>query len=145
MMYQFLLNRLVETYNYRKLPIKMSEEVQAYFKNQVQQLNLDASQPIYSLKGECLSKAFNRVVIGDYGAYIEFEEPCTIFEVKKDQYFRCLPDFKGKYVWLHPKNEEDCKVYYQLRPVCYADYQVGCYYVGIYDIFQDNGKTKQLQ
>jgi hypothetical protein len=33
------------------------------------------------------------------------------------------------YLWLHPINKSQYKVYYQLKTVKYADYKIGKYYI----------------
>ena len=89
-----------------------------------------------------IAKNFDRVVIGDYGAFIEFDEKSLASDllVKKGQEFRMKKDFPGKYHWLTTKHD-DVKIYYQLKPVKYADYKVGKYYISPYEIMDQPVKN----
>ena len=99
-----------------------------------------SSQPLISLDGTLLCTRFDRIVIGDYGAFIEIAPEHMLADnliCKKGQEFRMNdPKYKDnvKYDWLTPKDESDCKVYHQKRTVSYADYQPGMYYISPYEV-----------
>jgi hypothetical protein len=81
--------------------------------------------------GQVLSDSYTRIVIGDHGAYIEFDDAKPILHLKKGQEWR----IKGtnpyaKYVWWVSIKGD--KVYQQLGTVKYADYKVGKYYISPY-------------
>lgn len=95
--------------------------------------------PLYSSAGTTLCTGYNRIVIGDYGAFIEISPEQIIKEnliVKKGQEFRINePQYKDrvKYHWLTAKDTSDCKIYFQQKTVEYADYIPGMYYISPYE------------
>jgi len=115
--------------------------------------------------GELFSEGYERIVFGDHGPYIEF----TREQIKQELFSKFgnnineLPDENCQYyyLWLYPKNNQNLKVYWQIKPVTdlpnapkrddgkphkfnrkegYADYKRGYYYVNPYDL----SKTKDL-
>ena len=129
-------------YKYRKLNKTLSAEVrQKYLDNLPQQLNVDGdiNFKIHSLEGTLISKGYNRIVIGDYGAFIEFDKNQIKgkLKVKVGQEYRIdNPKYSEnvKYYWLTPKDNSDMKIYYQKRTVSYADYKPEMYYVSPYEV-----------
>jgi len=117
-------------YKYRKLKSSLSEEVrQKYLDNLPSQLNIngDTNFKIHSLNNTLISNGYNRIVIGDYGAFIEFDKSKSNLKVKSGQEYRFNnPKYSEnvKYYWLTPKDDSDMKVYFQKRTVSYADYKV---------------------
>lgn len=102
----------------------------------------DHKAALYSLDDTLLCAGYERVVIGDYGAFIEIS-PAQICKdalcCKPGQEFRYEdPRFAKnvKYVWLTAKDLSDCKIYYQKKTVSYADYVPGMYYISPYEVYQ---------
>lgn len=84
--------------------------------------------PLRNGVGTLLCTGWTRVVVGDYGAYIEFSVGQA-----------CLENLtKGaggrKYNWLATQDGRRTKVYEQLARVRYADYLPGFYYVSPSDV-----------
>ncbi len=135
--------RLAEEYGYAPIGYNL-------FLGDVRQKYLDALPvwckiegdviPCYTLKGMKIATGYNRIVIGDYGAFIEFtpEQICKeSLCVKPGQEFRINdPQFadRVKYHWLTAKDRSDIKVYFQQKTVTYADYLPGMYYISPYEI-----------
>lgn len=99
--------------------------------------------PLFSLDGTQISSGYNRIVIGDYGAFVEISSENII----KDNIF-CKPGQEWrnsdesfaqniKYLWLTTKDNSNCKIYFQKKKVTYADYIPGMYYISPYEIDQD--------
>lgn len=131
------INALVAKYSYKKLPKKLSEEMRLIYANDphTQLLKHCTAQTLYNLKGEALLNGFDRIVIGDYGAYIEFSKHHLItpgnIVVPKSQSFRLTPEFRNnvKYLWLTDVTCRSTKIYLQQRTVSYADYVPGKFYI----------------
>ena len=130
-------------YKYRKLNKSLSAEVrQKYLDNLPPQLNTngDIDFKIYSLNNTLISNGYNRIVIGDYGAFIEFGKSQVVksnLKVKSGQEYRINnPKYSEnvKYYWLTPNDNSDMKVYYQKKTVSYADYMVDMFFVSPYEI-----------
>lgn len=100
--------------------------------------------------GKTVATDYLRVVLGDYGAYVEFDEGMlTIREsmtLKEKQEWRNDPEYlekrcltkKVKYVWYvwrtgPEKFQREIKVYRQLNPVKYADYLPGKFYISVHE------------
>lgn len=106
-------------------------------------VNGDPNAYLCSLDGTLLCTGYERVVIGDYGAFIEIS-PAQIckdaLRCKPGQEFRYEdPRFAKnvKYVWLTVNDRSDCKIYYQKKTVSYADYVPGMYYISPYEVYRE--------
>ena len=113
---------------YKPFSKEDSIKLREYYKSQLNIPLEKTSINLYTPRMTLLAKEYNRVVVGDYGAYIE-----------------CLPDqiqltnirdkFSGelkrlvKYIWMVPKDGTNIKIYFQQGTVSYADYVVGRYYL----------------
>lgn len=132
---------LSKEYYYGKLPKDKSDEVRDYYRATLP--SLDPDKPIYTLNGTLISEKFKRVVIGDYGAFIEFSEDdlnSKHIVVKNGQEYRVTnPKYaeKVKYIWLTVNDDSDVKLYYQKRCVTYADYKRQMFYVSPHEITQE--------
>ena len=97
--------------------------------------------PCYTLSDTLIALGYNRIVIGDYGAFVEFREDQIRKErliVKPGQEFRINdPQFsiRVKYHWLTVNDGSGIKVYFQQKTVSYADYRPGMFYVSPYELF----------
>jgi hypothetical protein len=78
--------------------------------------------------GTEIARGYNRVVIGDYGAYIEFfPEQINVDAIENK--FPGEPSRPVKYIWMQSKDESKVKVYFQKDTVAYADYKPNMYYI----------------
>lgn len=91
--------------------------------------------------GTVITNGYNRIVIGDYGAFVEFSrvQACMRrLKIKEGQMYRAKdPRYAEhvKYLWLTADDGSNVKVYDQKRPVEYADYMPGMLYVSVYEVF----------
>lgn len=103
-------------------------------------LDGDPETKLYSLSGTLLCCGYNRIVIGDYGAFIEIAPSQIVLDnikYKGGQEYRYADErYAGhvKYQWLTAKDWSNCKIYYQMLPVGYADYKPGMYYISPYEV-----------
>ncbi len=129
--------KLAKEYKYQKLPPVISNLCrETYLKNIPASLSLNGGGPIYTLCGTLITSHYNRIVIGDYGAFIEFDTPNynqLITSIGEE--YRSNSDWKNcKYEWLTMKDRSDIKIYYQKHTVDYADYKIGKYYVSVHEV-----------
>lgn len=103
-------------------------------------LSGDPSVLLYTLDETLIARGYTRIVIGDYGAFVEIS-PDQIVEnnlkCKEGQEYRITdPRFAAnvKYRWLTSKDRANCKVYEQVKTVEYADYRPGMYYISPYEL-----------
>ena len=126
---------LAKKYNYQKLPEAISKLCRdVYLKNIPTNLSLTGGNQIYTLKGTLITNQYNRIVIGDYGAFIEFDSPASEFIIQPGEEYRLKKDYNVKYNWLTINDNSNIKIYYQKRLVDYADYQIDKYYVSVHEI-----------
>ena len=102
----------------------------------------DNQRPLYDREGLQICSGYHRIVIGDYGAFVEIPEAMICQEnimCKKGQEYREKDEkYKNvKYLWYTGKNTADCKIYLQKKTVDYADYVPGMYYVSPYELFRN--------
>lgn len=119
---------------YAPLGKRQSELVRAYYREQLQ--FAEGGHPLLVLRNRCgtiIGCGYERVVVGDYGAFIEMTP--TQAAIRN---FRPLhagnPTGGNKYTWLLSNDDAETKVYYQKGTVKYADYKLDMYYVAPEDI-----------
>lgn len=86
-----------------------------------------------------IAKDYERVVVGDYGAYIEFA-PGQIVGKNIRPHFSGSPSRQIKYVWWESKDSHKIKIYEQKRTVLYADYKIGLWYISPHDVLYNTIK-----
>ena len=127
-------------YDYKKLSSEKSQIVRAIYECFVPKF-LEKTRKLYTVKGTLICSDFDRIVIGDYGAYIEFSREKAnkdAFIIAPGEEYRLQPRYKNiKYVWLTIDDGSNIKIYYQKHSVDYADYQEGKYYISIYEVYPD--------
>lgn len=136
-----LQDDLASVYKHKKLPFELSELVRKrYLAYLPPNLNIrgDETFKIYSKAGTLISVGYKRIVIGDYGAFVEIDRAIKEnMQVKPGQEYRVNdPKYKDKvkYHWLTVKDDSDIKIYHQVKTVAYADYLPGMYYVSPYEV-----------
>jgi len=85
------------------------------------------------LDGTSFLNGSNRIVIGGHGPYVEFNAnnlECEILIPEKEKW-RLDEKYNVKYFHMQPINREE-KIYYQIKEVDYADYQIDCFYIDLY-------------
>jgi hypothetical protein len=137
-----MIEGLVKEYNYKALPDELSNRVRKEYARALPYYMNTIGDPVcdlYSSKGVLIATGYARIVIGDYGPYIEMEE----HHVEKDnlvtakgQEYRLKKPYCDniKYEWLTTRDLSGVKIYKQVRGVTYADYRPGCYYVSPYEV-----------
>lgn len=138
--------KLADTYKYQRLSADLSEKYREFFRSNIPDwLSEDGSdETLFTANGSVICKGYDRIVVGDYGAFIEFSEerlpeqyPTPTLVVPADQRFRIEDErYSGhvKYVWMTVPDGSGVKVYLQKKKVTYADYKPGKYYVSVHEV-----------
>jgi hypothetical protein len=129
------IDELVSQYKYKPLPKRLSHEVREYYESH---LNGFDEKRIPTINGIQICSSYDRIVIGDYGAYLEFPFGSELvkFSIKKGQEWRFDDSYimshqlSIKYLWL---DYYGVKVYLQTATVKYADYKPDFYYISVHD------------
>lgn len=132
---------LAKKYGYKPLPGDLSVKYRQYFLENIPEwLKVDGDEhPLYTSKGTKVCGFYDRIVIGDYGAFIEFsEEPEeTHFIIPHGQEYRVNnPRYSNnvKYIWMTIDDGSGIKIYKQRKTVSYADYLPGRFYVSVHEV-----------
>lgn len=113
---------------YKPLPAEESRAVRAIYAAQLPQILLEEGPlNFFTPKGSLLATGYERIVIGDYGAYIECA-PEHIVRENIQLKWPGEPSRPIKYLWWRPIDGSAVKLYEQRGTVSYADYKVGCWY-----------------
>jgi hypothetical protein len=126
---------ITEKFKYRPLP--------KYIKNTAYELynaNLNDfdTERQATINGVLFCNKFNRVVVGDYGAFLEIDESDLLVELiipesqkwRYDIEYLKRRELNIKYRWLEYKG---LKVYHQVATVKYADYLPNMFYISVLD------------
>lgn len=144
---QTLIDDLVAKYKYKPLPSDISQSVRAQYRRDIPSDLCEAGEltkAVISPQGVLLASGYTRIVVGDYGAYLEIPQVLAYkssFIVAPGQEYRVNdPKYKDrvKYIWL-TTHLNDIKIYRQMKPVTYADYKPDFFYVSPYEIKLSNG------
>lgn len=137
-----MISYLVATYKYKPVPVTLEfgDVREIYRRNLPDWCKIDGDTlQLKSKHGTPLMKGYDRVVIGDYGAFIE-TSPDKMYRqyirVKPGEEYRMNdPQYKNcKYVWLTATDDSGVKIYFQKHPVDYADYVPGKIYVSPFEV-----------
>ena len=135
---------LAEKYKYKPLSKELSEKFRNLFNENIPSfLSVSGSiTPLYTLNGTQICNGYDRIVIGDYGAFVEFsqEHITSNFVIKKGQEYRVNDEkYKNnvKYIWLTINDKSDIKIYFQKKKVSYADYKPKKYYVSVHEVLNE--------
>lgn len=128
--------KLADKYQYKKLSAELSEKYRQLWKDNLPDgLDINGSDiTIYTKDGIMICEGYERVVIGDYGAFIEYNadqackenyiiQPGQEYRVNDPRYSKNV-----KYNWLTIEGS-GIKIYEQKKGVVYADYKPGHYYI----------------
>lgn len=137
-MMKLLNTELSNKYNYKKLSHKESCVARSIYASTLPEF-LEHRQSLYTVKGTKICNDFDRIVIGDYGAYVEFSSEQAnkdLFTIAAGQEYRLEPRYNNvKYIWLTIEDGSQVKIYYQKNTVSYADYKPQKYYVSVYEVY----------
>lgn len=136
---------LAKKYGYQPLPGDLSQKYREFFKENIPEfLCVDGAKTrLATCNGTPICRQYDRIVIGDYGAFIEFSEDAVASEyiIQPGQEYRVTDKkYKNnvKYVWLTINDSSGIKIYLQKRGVSYADYKPHKYYVSVHEAYQAN-------
>lgn len=133
---------LAAKYRYKPLKEDMREIARSIYQDTLPFYFTDennAGKPIHSPTGEIIATGYDRIVIGDYGAFIEIDSKDmqldNVYIPEKQKYRVEDPEYAEhvKYLWYEPKNGYPSKLYDQKKTVTYADYKADKWYVSPFE------------
>lgn len=139
--------KLAEKYKYKPLPDDLSTKYRRFFiENIPPHLDISHSHipggknPLFTINGSMVCTDYNRIVVGDYGAFVEFDPHYegTNFIIAPGQEYRVNDERYSqnvKYIWLTINDGSGIKIYKQKKRVSYADYIPGRYYVSVHEVY----------
>lgn len=128
-----IIDELGTSRSYRPLTTELKDK---YYKLYLSNLNAFDNKRNLNIDNVPFAKDYERIVIGDYGAYVEIKpiDLLVDLDVTIGQEWRLDKDFLEKrnlsikYEWYEYKGK---KVYLQKDTVKYADYKPGFYYISV--------------
>ena len=131
-----LESELAKKYKYKKLPKEESVKYREIYKQNIPSfLSISGGGKLFTMNGTLLCDNYDRIVIGDYGAFIEFSKPASKLVIEKGQEYRLTEQYKNvKYNWVTINDGSHIKIYHQRKTVTYADYLVGKFYVSVHEV-----------
>ena len=134
---------LANQYKYKKLPADLSDKYRKLFRENIPEfLDVNGSNDaLLNFSGNPVCYGYDRIVVGDYGAFVEFSESqkADNFIIKPGQEYRVNDQRYSKnvkYIWLTIADSSLVKIYLQKRGVSYADYKPGKYYVSVHEVLK---------
>ncbi len=133
---------LADKYKYKPLPSELSSKYRELYEEQTPKfLEFGGScRLLYTKKQSLICYGYDRIVIGDYGAFIEFNPDranLDFFTVKLGEEYRIDDPYYSKnikYEWFTINDDSDIKIYKQKKTVSYADYKPNMYYVSVHEV-----------
>lgn len=137
--------KLAEKYKYKPLPQELSSKYRQYYIDNIPEfLDINGSETtLFTVNGTPLCSKYDRIVVGDYGAFIEFSEGAisSKFIIQPGQEYRVNDEKYSKhvkYIWLTIDDGSSIKIYKQKRRVSYADYKPKKYYVSVHEVLKED-------
>lgn len=95
---------------------------------------------------EHIATGYNRVVIGKRGPYVEFELSQLVIKNMSMPSSEVWRQFSSNAFYLEYRTHKDyVMVYFQKRPVTYADYKISMFYISPLHLgFYDKKKEKHI-
>lgn len=135
------IDEVIAKYKYKPLSAELSTQQRALYLAELPKefdINGDLNCQVYDSFYHLIAYGYSRVVIGDYGAYVEIPLDKMILTdiiVKPGEEYRFEPEYSNvKYHWYCLKNNQDIKIYYQKHTVKYADYKPEMFYISPYEL-----------
>lgn len=99
----------------------------------------DPATCFYSKDGLLLAKGYKRIVIGQRGPYIEFDDDQIIKDnISIPKHAEHKLKNSMSYYWEYRSNDRSfVKLYWQKMTVLYADYKVGLWYISPSEVKTD--------
>lgn len=119
---------------YAPLDVRSRRIARDYYRSQL--ALPEEGNPLLVLRnkqGTLISRGYTRVVVGDYGAYVEMAPERVAVDNLRPRW-SSQSNRAMKYLWLVTKDEAETKVYQQTGTVRYADYLIGMYYIDPIDL-----------
>lgn len=132
------IEEAVYTWKYRPLPKYRKDEFYAIYSQALNGFDSPAKRPCILNDGTLVANDYLRVVVGDYGPWVEFDRsqiltPLPLLpghEWRLDTEYLERRGLQIKYIARHING---VMVYDQVATVKYADYQVGKIYISTLD------------
>lgn len=136
--YHKKIDALVKEFKYKPLTKELSNKVRNFYKQFIPTFlnEFGDNNKLYSSSGTLITNGYERIVIGDYGAYVEFNDlqaNDSEFEIKSGEEYRVFDNHYSKsvkYIWLTINDSSNIKIYKQNKTVKYADYKENFYNYG---------------
>ena len=135
--------QLAHQHRYKPIPRTFFQDVRTEFEDALPDWCIMTGDniPLETTCGTVIANGYTRIVIGDYGAFVEISPSQNLMSrlhVKEGQTYRIEdPRYAEhvKYLWYTANDRSDVKVYIQKRTVEYADYKPDMIYVSVYEVF----------
>jgi len=101
----------------------------------------DVSTDFFTESGLAIAHGYVRVVIGQRGPYVEFtESQIDMFQcsIPESQLWR-LSSQNAYYTEYRTNDTAHVKIYHQVKPVSYADYKIGLFYISPFALSLEDG------
>lgn len=139
--------KLARAYKYKPIePNMFLGDVRLQYRDALPEwckLDGDQNCGLFSERETRVAYGYRRIVIGDYGAFVEIEpkqiEMLTLKLAPGEEYRVYDERYSAhvKYHWYTTIVPAQIKLYYQQRTVEYADYIPGMWYVSVYEVFPE--------
>jgi len=117
-------------------PEKKQKLVEGYRKRLLIPVDTPTVLNLNTINGTHIAKGYTRIVIGERGPYIEFEDSHMVAEnmfIPDDQKWR-LQSSAAYYNEWRSVDAANVKIYHQKKVVDYADYKVGMWYISPFEL-----------
>jgi len=101
-----------------------------------------ATIPLFTKTGLQVCSQYERIVIGERGAYVEIKrENLTQYRyIPHDQEWR-TESIRPYYHEYRTSDAANIKIYHQQKRVDYADYRLAMFYISPFDLYTADGKV----
>ena len=137
---------MVAKYHHRPIPTTPATgNVKTYYRDKLPawaKKKISRKYPLYTKNGEKVCERYERIVIGDYGAYVEISashlsDNHFIYIDQNNPIDETISSRHSSHMTLALNDESSYTIYFQVKPVPYGNFIPGRFYIDPYDVISD--------
>lgn len=137
---------MIAKYHHRPIPTTPAAgNVKTYYRDKLPawaKKKISRKYPLYTKNGEKVCERYERIVIGDYGAYVEISashlsDNHFIYIDQNDPIDETISSRHSSHMTLALNDESSYTIYFQVKPVPYGNFIPGRFYIDPYDVISD--------
>lgn len=139
---------MIKKYHYRPIPATVQTgSVKSYYRDRLPawaKIKISRKYPLKTKQGDKLCEAYEKIVVGDYGAYVEISASHLLIDqfiyIDEQDISENIDTRQKSYMTFVLNTDPDFKILFQVKSVAYGNFIPGRFYVNPYTVISDRPK-----